>query len=367
MSNSKSPSGADPSASDRLFDREAEGHAWARALGELDADVDLGRRAVAKNWRMDGRVDAERETSLLATPEFAGLSAASGAGDWWAARRAAFETRLCRPPGRSDALSPSNAGNCIAPDALPPHQQLVHVASLHGVLWRLTEADNLDLVFGWSELTGEVLDLSIVAVRDWAPFCDWVDEAWSRVEVQAETVQKEVAGLLCELLGPTEPLWWACLAHEVQPFLKSGDALGLARALGLGHLGAGERLITWQYEVADLRRAFGPSALVRPTAIEANDNPYHFPGFVSQALGITMPLSKRGGCRELLHPPLRGQLAIDACRPPFLRLEAAPLPDWQQRLPTLRKRHRKRLVRESAAQAAWLDRHPEIVGDGGGP
>ena len=366
MPTPKPPNGAVPSLPERLFDREAGDHAWVSALGELDEHADVGRRAVAKNWRMDGRVAADREAGLLAVPDFAGLSSASDGEDWWTARQKAFESRLCRPPEHSDALAAPNANNRIAPDALAPHQHLVHVASLQAVLWRLTAEDDRELSFRWFLLTGRPFELPVGDSRDWSTFVPRVNSIWQTIEAQGKEVQQELAGLLCERLGRTEPLWWACLAHEVRPFLEEEDAIGLARALGLGHLRAGERLIVWRYEVSDLRRAFGPSALVRPTAIEANDNPYHFPGSVADPLGITMPLSKRGGCRELLHPPLRGQLAIDACLPPALLLESDTLPDWQQRLPTLRKRHRKRLAWESTALAAWLDRHPSIADAAGG-
>ncbi len=55
----------------------------------------------------------------------------------------------------------------------------------------------------------------------------------------------------------------------------------------------------------------------------------HFPSPPGYPYGITMPLNagQRGAFREVLHPPLMGQLAIEACRYPLVRLAGQPVAD----------------------------------------
>ena len=160
-------------------------------------------------------------------------------------------------------------------------------------------------------------------------------------------------GWLADAMGDSEPPWWAAFAEEVNPFLESEDAAGLCAALGLGDRDDGDWLLVWRYPVKNA----GP--LYRPTVAEAYVSPFHFPSFPDHPWGITMPLDPvMAGCREVLHPPLRGAAAIAGSIGKLLRLN-----DFQSRyaprnrLPSSRSSQRQRLLEESPESAAWVTRH----------
>jgi hypothetical protein len=129
----------------------------------------------------------------------------------------------------------------------------------------------------------------------------------------------------------------------------------------MGHLRDGETLLVFRYPVERIfetgRKPF------RPTAIEAGMNPCHFPSPRSAAFGYTMPLTAatRRYCREMIHSPLKGDLAASSCVFPLVRLAEPALPTYD-RLSSLRRNQRERLARElpGADVRAWLGRHPVI-------
>lgn len=53
----------------RIFDRRREKHPWEKRLAALETETEWGRSTVARNWRMDHRVEAGREEVMIAAFE----------------------------------------------------------------------------------------------------------------------------------------------------------------------------------------------------------------------------------------------------------------------------------------------------------
>lgn len=345
-----------------VFDRKQTRHRWLRAFRELTGpDAEPTRRIVCRNWQMDHRVSNQREDAMLDSPHWDGEP---NAGAWCARQGAYFRDALCRPASphvpsdpRSAYLDDVNADNVVPRQALSPYDQLLHVASLNrllGFLQKRRGAGAGGLVESFYELTGRDLPARSVGLGlDREAMRQAVDGIAE--EVNRRGTAGRLAGALCEALGPTEPPWWAGFAEEPVTQLRQGDAAELCRALGMGHLREGEWLIVWRYEVS----AVQPLSLCRPTVVEAHENPFHFPSPPGLRYGVTMPLrgDRRQACREVVHPPLRGTAAVDACEAAFLRIER-PVVGYDE-ISELRRRHRQRLEEEHLEAAGWLSRHPD--------
>ena len=350
----------------RIFDRRSRDHPWLEAFRELEA-ADPTRGAVCRNWRMDHRVSRDREQRMVRAPE---LRDQLSGDHWWQRRAEHFYRTVCQPCDESAAglrstyVEESNGNNAVSMAKIPAHEQLIHVASLNRLLWRLTSAEfpTPDLELRFPSLTGRSLPARPVASasRDRTAFGAQVDEIADAVNQRGLDHVRELAGLLCAALGKRQPPWWAGFAHELMPRIERADWTGLCQALGMGHLEAGDWLVIWRYEIGEVLLQNPDVQLYRPTVVEAGDNPFHFPSPPGYPLGITMPLAvdQGGAHREVLHPPLRDQLAQDACRYELCRVAAPPVPDHSM-LGKLRSIHRRRLARDqpSPDTLGWLDRH----------
>jgi len=341
-----------------IFDRRSAG-GCARAVQEAIQAFGNDRRwAVAENWAMDHRVSRERESGDLGK-HFRGIS---GEDDWWERRDLYFAEELCRSsvPGPSDEgsayLRPLNLSNRLA--GIAGFDRLVHVGSLNGMLWWLSQPARLG---GWRRIQKELQRLSGFrwpprtpgATSDW--FDEQIEQLAPALQSRGESTVREAAGFLADAFGDTEPPWWACFSAEIQDVLRTEEANEICIALGLGHRRPGEWLLVWEYTVAEAL------PLYRPTVLEANNSPYHFPSTPGYSFGITMPLREDArACREVLHAPLRGPLAADRCTGRLLRLENFTSPGDNRRLAALRSFHSDRLRREFTASGVspWLRRHP---------
>ncbi len=355
----------DPETLPLIFDRWRTQHPWLEAFRELESG-DLTRETVCRNWRMDHRVSDGREQDMLEAAEF--RQDLDGEG-WWRRRGEHYHRAICRPtrpnPGgsRSAYLEAPNGANGISRATVPAHEQLIHIASLNRVLWRLTSAEHLtpDLEIRFPDLTGRSFPEHTGGARDRAAFSRQVDDIAAAVNRRGLDAVRQLSGLLGEALGDEQPPWWAGFAQELMPVIEGDDWTAVCQALGMGHLEAEEWLIVWRYETGEVYLQNPEAPLFRPTVIEAGDNPFHFPSPPGYAYGITMPLAtgQRGAFREVIHPPLRGQTAIDACRYRLVRIASSPVSDHNQIL-ELRREHRRRLVRDhpQPEPEGWLDRHP---------
>lgn len=349
-----------------MFDRRRTNHRWLRAFQELERG-EWTRRLICNNWRMDHRVSQARETRVLEAAEF---QDELDGETWWQRRYEHFGRTICQPTVlgplglQSAYLDAPNGSNAIARSALPAHEQLVHVASLNRILWRLTSGEYLtgDLRMRFLDLTDRLLPEKLMGstFRDAIEFQGRVNDIAEGVNRLGLKRVKQVANLLCDALGERQPPWWACFAQELMPLIEGGDWTGLAQMLGLGHIGAGEWLIVWRYEVRVLYMLGAEFQIFRPTVVEADDSLCHFPSPPKSSYGIAMPLrlNEEGACREVIHPPLMGEVAAEACSFPLCRIASPPLSAYNE-LDTLRRTHCLRLAREypQTETYSWLSRH----------
>lgn len=345
-----------------IFDRERQNHPWKGAFEEM-RQPDPGRRwAVAANWRMDHRVHAGREEDdVNACRHFASVA---DADDWWEARQRYFEEEICCPDSPSPGGKVSSYSR-LANDAnristrIAGFDELVHVGSLNRLLRRAARSGRAaEVEVALRRLAGSGLPVARAGRRGMEGFDSEVSDLARALSGRGLDAVREIAGLLVDSLGDTEPPWWAGFVEEIRTVLDRGVASDLCAALGLGHRRPGEWLLIWRYTVAEA------APLYRPTVLEANDSPYHYPSPPSYSLGITMPLNPAlAACREVLHRPLRGPAAAEHCTGEILYLESLPLIRDNGTLAALRARHRERLRSEIATAGlnAWIERHPELT------
>lgn len=319
---------------------------------------------------MDHRVSYDREDVLLKAPEFTPINPSGE--EWWEQRYRYFEHAVRRPtyPGAwgpcSVYLDPPNRKNAIDPRTLPGHEELIHVASLNRILRRLAsgEYETGEARLRFMELTGHTLPARSPSGPsfDSAGGLLKVDEIVDAAESRGRESVRDLARLFCDTFGQFQPPWWACFAAEAAPLLSAGDAAGLCQVVGLGHIEVGEWLLVWRYDMRLLEGLYPGIPLFRPTVIEANDSPFHHPPPPIYRYGITMPLALgRGALREVIHPPLLGAAAGEACTGTLLRVAKPPLADHNE-LADLRKAHRRRLLADFAGPETsnWLDRHSPL-------
>lgn len=318
------------------------------------------RWVVAANWRMDPRVSVEREGDLDASGHFDSIT---DADDWWEARQRYFEDEICcpgapSPGGKPSAYSrPANDRNRISA-RIAGFDELVHVGSLNALLRRAARSERAaDVETALRRLTGSGLPVTTADRRGAEGADSQVSDLARALLGRGSDAVREAAGLLADSLGDTEPPWWAGFVEEIRASLDRGFASDFCAALGLGHRGPGEWLLIWRYTVAEA------APLYRPTVLESNDSPYHYPSPPGYALGITMPLYPTlPACREVIHRPLRGTAAADRCTGEILYLERFPVLRDNAILVALRAGHRERLRDEFSTDGlgTWLDRHPEL-------
>lgn len=338
-------------AGNYLFDRSAGNPVWLASLADFERDGDPTHAAVAQNWRMDGRVDRQRETQLCASSHFP--SGRSGSG-FQSALREYFLHRLCRSPSADpgpEYASPANQGNLIA-DADRPlrNHPLIHLASLNRLLGLIFQGlpGKAGLQRKWYELTG------YRAVSDINPAS--IDRLIEALRQRGLDGVRAFVGALSDALGQTEPHWWAAFAYEIGDMAPWGNWTSAIAKTGQGHLRQGEWLLAWRYPPDIVGR------LYRPTVAEAGDNAFHFPSPPNASYGVAMPLVPGApAIREVIHPPLKGDTCMEACIG-IGRIEDEPAPDsgaggW---LATRRSDHARALAAQfSPAQSAglWLQRH----------
>ncbi|TAL15491.1 hypothetical protein EPN96_12670 [bacterium] len=307
---------------------------------------------------MDHRIGSTRESTLLGSSEF---QEAPDGEKWWKQMRDYFTRRICLPAhsgpsGLCSAYVDScNGANAVGPKILASFDQLLHVASLNNMLWRLAGAEyhTFDLDYKFHEITGCSLPQRRPGADD--RFKADVDAIAAEVMGKPDKV-KEMAGLLSDALTQNQPPWWACFAEEAGPYYDAGDWVKLCRVLGLGHFHDGHWVLSWRYEVGLAGTVY------RPTVVEANDGPFHFPSPPSEPYGITMPLDLGDvpACCEVVHPPLTGQAAVRACTGLLGHMEGAPCSTGDLHL--FRQRHTERLKTNynKPQNQEWFNRHMGI-------
>ncbi|MBF0175155.1 MAG: hypothetical protein HQL83_17230 [Magnetococcales bacterium] len=362
-----------PRQSLHVFDRPRDHHPWEEAFQELlplkgsAHYTEFSLHVLSRNWGMDHRVPIEREQEMLQCPTFREKSDGSR---WKPQIVTYYQEQICRPSRLpttgttpplppSATVAPTNQTNRIQVD-LPSHERLIHVASLNAILWRLNTSETGQTIL-FRERFRKRVGLPFPEIPDngdrWQGFKSRIDDLADHLQESTEgraTIQK-MAGDLIHALGARQPPWWAGILSEASPFLERHDWTGLSRVLGLGHIEEGEWLLVWNYSVDDA----GP--LYRPTVVEANDSPYHFPSPPGSIFGITMPLDdkKTQGLRELLHPPLIKDRAEACCTGTLGRIDVPPVTPSVANLRQLRQDHWNRLKStfKQDASIRWIERH----------
>lgn len=331
-----------------VFDRERTAHHWWAPLSPATSP-DTIETAVKENWRMDPRVEEGRERAGLAADCFRDCPASYAA---WKLQVEDYYKDQCW-----QAFGDATNGRNRVRRGPAAAEELVHVVSLGRLIgFLLKNRRKNDFLKAWVK--------SFPALRTrlpWLGATDYDDQVWEVArEVNGLGIAevRRLAGLLADQLGPKEPPWWAGFAAELRGFFDDEDWSGLCRVLGLGKLKAGETLLVFRYRVSEVHLAGG--SLYRPTAFEAACDPHHFPSPSSALYGFTMPLeiSAAAFCREVIHPPLKGVVAGQACAFPLVRLASGVFDDYAH-LPDLRAQQRLRLEKECTEpeNLAWLKRH----------
>lgn len=278
------------------FDRPQRGTAnWDALLTDAETSPTVGHAQLAANWRMDFRVEEVREKQLEhdclpvgSLPELCS--------------KHQYEQQClspATPPGPA-CQRPENVLNRLPPNHFAPNTHLIHLASLNSLMrfavWRYA--------FGGADLAAYLLTEHGLTMPN-SPtdparhkvFCDTLANILNTAGLAAT---KAFAGRLSDALGPTEPHWWAGLAYDIDPLLAGDDWSEAAFRLGLGHMPAGEWLLAWRYPAKEA------SPWYRPSVLEAQDSPFHYPSPPSSPVGISMSLSAgTGGVCEIVHPPLK--------------------------------------------------------------
>ena len=350
-------------ATSYIFDRRVTAaHPWSKALTEIETSADITRQAVFSNWRMDYRVAKDREDRIINDNNF---DCCDEANQWFNIVRSNYLSSLCRPylapnaPGCPVYLDKCNQVNHIQRHTIPPFDQLVHVGSLNRILLRLANSEQ-----GFPTLAAlEFEDRFGISMPGGLPGSQNLaqDDFNSQVDKIAESllnkgVVKGAAGFFCDALGDSQPPWWACFAEDINKLIQDNDWVNICRALGLGHIKDGEWLFLWRYDVGHVMD------ICRPTVIEANDNPFHFPSPPNCQFGVTMPLSSTmRRCREVIHPPLKSEQVNEGIVI-LGKIESAPIDDYQD-IGHLRQIQRNNLQTEftNADNINWLERHNGIL------
>lgn len=336
-----------------IFDRLAlSDHPWSKGMSGLEMDDDAGRKALCGNWRMDHRVSKLREQNMLGSHHFPGRPVGEELLEQWSA--------YCRYVN----IEHLNENNLIKNPAVS-FDQLVHVGSFNRILWELGGAEyGSPNAFGieFQQITNCTVPKRKVSetYKDSMSFNKQVDDLVDDLQKRGKGVVKEMSGLLCDVLASLPRPWWACFAEELTPYIQSGDWAGLCKTLGLGHFMENEWVLIWQYDVGSVRD------LYRPTVIEADVSPYHYPSPPSSQYGITMPLGQGLPiCREVVHRPLTGTSAIDACTGELCKIQGYPTENYghHEDVPRLRCNHRDRLESEftSDVDQDWIERHNKLI------
>ncbi|MGR3220892.1 MAG: hypothetical protein ACUZ8H_13900 [Candidatus Anammoxibacter sp.] len=347
----------------RIFDRPAESdHALSHGLNELEDDQEVSNRVLGKNIRMDWRVSSHREQGML---NFDGFNSIGRKRSFIYQWNSYYKSEVLFPSGKnkegnlSAYLRQFNESNKTS-SRIPPFYQLVHIGSFNKMVSNLVSSsqygDPEEFRMKFETLIG--MKLSERAHRQTMNPDDFntrIDEIANSLNGGGKDIIKEIAGLLCSSFVKSRQPWWACFADDVVDVINNSDWAGLCGCLGMGDVNDGEWLLVWRYKRGDV------GDLYRPTVVEANDSPYHFPSPPSCEYGVTMPLDvKLPNCREVAHEAPGEPLFSEACTGVLCKVEGFNIGNYNySNIPAMRKSHGNRLVAEfpDNNDREWINRH----------
>ena len=328
-----------------LFDRPRKDHPWKETFSSLNRKkLNHRRSSVLQNFEMDQKVSEDRESFMIGDPE---LKESDADFDTWKnSQEKYFKKHLCR--AGSDTYRSVNRNNRI-PDNVLKHKQLVHVTSVNKLILRLSNHTSVH-ERRFREITG----FSFKAFQNKKSLnFDKVQELTENIGRKQDGVS-DFARLILKSSAHNQPPWWACFAQDVSHCIKNKEWNLLVRKLGLGHYEKNETILIWIYP-AKIAGSF-----YRPTVIESNCDPYHFP-LTDHIEQETMPLVKNAktGISEIVHNPVDPKY-IGECRFWIGRITENIKDDVHDNVEQYRKLHWKRLKKrysDNPGIKLWIARH----------
>jgi hypothetical protein len=300
----------------RIFDRAVEPtHPLEPLLGQMEGLATSSERFIAHNWRHDWRVAPLREARLLEQVVARideGLSPCS-------CYKGYYVNSVCRgtPPEYALACNQDNhvrisRRNWLARVLCLNHLREAAAEALPEV--RMLPPDRWG---AWLDARVEHTRLGgFLALRD---FVDTMFSAWNNWS------------------GKDQRPAWASFWADVEVLLNGPDSADHIRnAVGMARVNAGDWLVVLRYRVSEV------PGCIRPTSLDADWNPYHFPSPRDEVTGFAMHLSSgaAGLCLpEVIHTPF--DLTIEHWYP-WIGRTTAPVAETD--LAGMRKHHHERLV-----------------------
>lgn len=262
----------------RIFGRDApSNHALEAKLTPLDT-VGSSERFIAHNWRHDWRVFEPREQQVVG--HIAGMQ-----GD----------------PALKSCYDQYHR-ECICAGCPPEYRQVCNDRNLLPGIVRDSWLARVVPLDHFKKAAGEQLP-EVRAVPTWDA---WLEDTIGRAR------QRGFIGLR-EFLARLFHAWnnwsehdqrpaWASFWADVEPLLAASTWPDRVRdALGLGKVPANKWLIVLRYRVKDV------PCCIRPTCLDADWVPWHFPSPPAETTGITMDLDSGNigmCCPEVIHQPI---------------------------------------------------------------
>jgi hypothetical protein len=271
-----------------IFGRDAAAdHPLEAKLAPLDTAAGSDR-FVGQNWRWDWRVSEPREQQLLAY--MADLERVEHDPSLQSCYRKYYTARICHG-SPVEYVHPCNRGNLVP--GIARHYELAHVVCLN----RFREAAQEGLPEArvippdkWGAWLDEKVETArqggLVGVREFVLTLFHAWNKWGRIDQRPA---------------------WASFWADVEPLLAGPSWADRVRdGLGLGMVEANRWLLVLRYQVREV------VCCVRPTCLDADWKPWHFPSPEGEKTGFTMDLTLGTNgtcCPEVIHSPIRLNIA----------------------------------------------------------
>lgn len=265
---------------DRLFDRKiGDGHPWKRALANLWNHSDIENRALARNLAHDHRVSKEREYKLLAY-----IPSPSNGTELLDGLKSYYQAKVKTRSRPDYVFDHSNGGNFVSGRGIGNVQGITIHRSIE--LAQVLDLNGLAPVFQAAIDSGRrtpALSGFPGSGANEKDFDQWLDRKLSGTRSRREFVPGALSALarVCEQ-RPFQPTW-VTFWNQLEPYLDEGpdrwlEVLGVHKPFAFSNP-RHRWLIVLCYRVKTRK-------LVRPTVLETNANPFHFPSPPSAAIAL---------------------------------------------------------------------------------
>ena len=238
--------------------------------------------------------------------------------------------------------------------------ELLHVTSLSSFFSRLHSQNAFALNENMSEYLGSTVELPESKNL-------WGIDTSKRLAKEINELDDKTYGLFMSqvhaLIPASAPCWWAAPVMDIgQQSNNLQNSAAIVLALGMGSCDPDDYLMVYRYPAKQA------GLLYRPTTLETNAYPYHFPSSPDHPRpgGLSMPLQDGlVPCSEFIHHPLSADAAALSLQRPLRSLQSVvPVRDLKAQLKTLRQQHRQRLKEQHCPTQQgkdWIDRYQHFV------